>query len=137
MKDLSPYKISLAIHLDECEQDLAELKVILSERPWRRIERLAAERTLQVLLEGCIGVAKNLAKQKIGFTSPEPRKAFAALLDHGLIDSSVPWAKTVGLRNALVHDYLDVDDSIVRSVIEQGYYLPLLAFARQGLCDLS
>lgn len=137
MKNLSPYKTSLTIHLDECEQDLAELKGILSERPWRRIERSAAERTLQVLLEGCIGVAKNLAKQTIGFSSPEPRKAFAALLDHGLIDSSVPWGKIIGLRNALVHDYLDVDDSIVQSVIERGYYLPLLAFARQGLRELA
>lgn len=137
MTELTPYTISVRHHLDECEQDLTELKQILAERSWRRLEQSAAERTLQVLIESCIGVAKNLAKQRIGFVSPEPRKAFAALVEHKLIDESVPWPKVIGLRNALVHDYLDVDESIVRSVIEQDYYMLLLAFAREGLAKLT
>lgn len=136
MSEFTPYTVSVTNHLNECELDLSELKSILLTRSWRRLEQSAAERTLQVLIECCIGVAKNWAKQQAGFVSPEPRKAFAALLEYNLIDESVPWPKIIGLRNALVHDYLEVDDSIVRSVVEQGYYQPLIAFAREGLKKL-
>jgi uncharacterized protein YutE (UPF0331/DUF86 family) len=43
------------------------------------------------------------------------------------------WRKVIGLRNALVHDYLNIDPEIIRSVIDQGYSDRLFAFAEQGL----
>lgn len=123
-------------HLAECEQDLDELQSILEQRPWGRLERAAAERTLQVLIESCVGIAKHWAKKITGDVSSEPRKAIEALQDRGVIDSSIPWRKVIGLRNVLVHDYLDTDVEILESLIRNEYYRPLLDFARKGLRTL-
>lgn len=124
-------------HFSECEQDLETLFDILATRSWTRLERAAAERTLQVLIESCIGIAKHWAKASTGHLYPEPRKAIEALRDQGLIDATIPWNKAIGLRNVLVHDYLDVDVQVLESVIREQHYKTLLKFAEQGLEALS
>lgn len=43
------------------------------------------------------------------------------------------WRKVIGLRNALVLDYLNIDPEIIRSVITQGYSDRLFVFAELGL----
>lgn len=134
---VNAYTTAQRQHLAECEQDLETLRGELESRSWTRIERSAAERTLQVLIESCIGIAKHWAKQSTGHLSAEPRKAIEALREKGLIDDTIPWNKVIGLRNVLVHDYLDVDVEILESVIRQQYYKPLLKFAHQGLEALS
>lgn len=48
-------------------------------------------------------------------------------------DSLSGWRKIIGLRNALVHDYLNINPEIIRSVIAQGYSEQLFIFASQGL----
>jgi len=129
--------LALGRHLDECEMDIATLKDILSERPWSRLERHAAERTLQVLIEGCIGVAKHWARHETGRPSDEALSAFERLADLGRISHDVPWRKVIGLRNALVHDYLDVDDEIIKDVIASDHYRSLIDFARQAISTLQ
>lgn len=131
------YLTAIKHHLNECEQDLNDLKVIVEARNWTRIEQSAAERRLQVLIESCIGVAKHWVKKELSYSPPEPRKALTMLVDKGLIDDSIPWHKVIGLRNALVHDYLEVDPAVVRSVIEQNYHQALLAFGRNALKALQ
>jgi uncharacterized protein YutE (UPF0331/DUF86 family) len=131
------YLLALGRHLDECEMDIATLKDILSERPWSRLERHAAERTLQVLIEGCIGVAKHWARHETGRPSDEALSAFERLADLGRISHDVPWRKVIGLRNALVHDYLDVDDEIIKDVIASDHYRSLIDFARQAISTLQ
>ena len=140
MADSSPgmaYLIALREHIAECETDIATLDQIAKERPWSRLERHAAERTLQILIEGCIGVAKHWAKRETGTVSQNALGAFEKLIEQGLIGHEVPWRKVIGLRNALVHDYLEVDDRIVAEVIEAGYYRPLVAFVRQAIQALE
>lgn len=124
-------------HLIECEQDLDELKALLQRRPWSRLERAAAERTLQVLIESCLGVAKHWAKSITSHVSPEARKAIEVLQERGEIDHSIPWRKVIGLRNVLVHDYLDTDVEVLESLIRNEHYRPLLAFAHKGLQALA
>lgn len=127
------YTLAQKEHLAECEQDLDTLKKRLEQGGWSRLERAAAERTLQVLIESCIGIAKHWARATTGHLAAEPRKAVEALRDHGLIDHSLPWNKVIGLRNVLVHDYLEVDVSILEAVVREEHYQSLLAFAHQGL----
>jgi uncharacterized protein YutE (UPF0331/DUF86 family) len=124
-------------HLDQCELDLAELQRRLSQAPWSRFEQRAAERTLQLLIKSCIGIAKQWSKQVTGKASNEALTAFNRLTDRQLIQVQIPWRKVVGLRNALVHDYLEVDPDIIRDVIASNYHQPLLEFARQGLIALG
>ncbi|KFF49858.1 hypothetical protein GY26_05530 [Gammaproteobacteria bacterium MFB021] len=136
MADTHPgtaYLDALGDHLNECQVDIDVLRDISRQRPWSRLEQHAAARTLQVLIESCIGVAKHWARQQTGHTSGEAITAFQRLMDKGVIDTTTPWRKIIGLRNVLVHDYLKVDDEIVRDVIEQDHYLALLAFSRDAI----
>ena len=124
-------------HIDQCELDLIELKKRQQIAPWTRFEQRAAERTLQVLIESCIGLAKHWAKNETGMASNEALTAFNRLAEKGLIDRQTPWRKVIGLRNALVHDYLEVDPAIVLDVIASDYHMSLLSFARQSLSALG
>lgn len=131
------YLLAVGDHLNECETDLDTLRKLLASRPWSRLERHAAERTLQVLIEGCIGLAKHWAKREIGRPVSEAATAFERLTDRGCIGHDVPWRKVIGLRNALVNDYLEVDPDIVRDIIEQAHYRTLLAFGRRAIQALD
>ncbi|KGE78683.1 type VII toxin-antitoxin system HepT family RNase toxin [Halomonas salina] len=124
-------------HLADSEQDIQALETILAERSWSRLERHAAERTLQLLIESCIGLAKQWNRRETGQTSAEALTAFQRLADAGLIEAATPWRRIIGLRNVLVHDYLEVDERIVRDVIEARHYHALLDFADTALTALS
>lgn len=93
----------------------------------------AAERNLQRLTEACIGIAKQRLKALGQVVPSEARLAFAKLHHLGHDTSGTPWRKVIGLRNALVHDYLNLDAGIVESVIRQRDYRRLLAFAEAQL----
>ena len=131
------YLLAASEHLNQCEEDLQELNEILRLRPLKRLEQHAAERTLQVLIEAAIGLAKHWAKKETGFSSSDAYSAFENLFNRGLIESTESWRKTIGLRNVLVHDYLNVDANIVRDVIAQRYYDEILAFGRKAIGDLE
>jgi len=93
----------------------------------------AAERNLQLLTGACIGIAKQRLKA-LGQVAPsEARQAFAKLHGLGHDHSGPPWNKVIGLRNALVYDYLNLDAGIVESVIRQRDYQRLLDFAEAQL----
>ena len=66
-------------------------------------------------------------------------QAFEILVQRGAqpAEGLIGWRKIIGLRNALVHDYLNIDPEIIRSVISQGYSDQLFTFAEQGLVWLS
>jgi uncharacterized protein with HEPN domain len=50
--------------------------------------------------------------------------------------SELPWAEIVGMRNILVHDYFDIDEDIVWSVVQDE--LPALRRSLERiLADLS
>ena len=52
------YLDAIEQHSRECLEDLDGLAVIAQQRAFTRLERRAAERALQVLIEACVGVAK-------------------------------------------------------------------------------
>jgi uncharacterized protein YutE (UPF0331/DUF86 family) len=93
----------------------------------------AAERNLQQLTEACIGIAKRRLMALGQVVPSEARQAFAKLHGLGHDHSGTPWNKVIGLRNALVYDYLNLDAGIVESVIRQRDYQRLLDFAEAQL----
>lgn len=126
---------ALRISLSRYQAELSEIRDILALRALSNLEYRAAERTLQVSIEACIGVAKHWAKALASHTPQDAYQAFEILAQRGeqSPDTLIGWRKIIGLRNALVHDYLNIDPEIIRSVIAQGYSDQLFTFAEQGL----
>ncbi|WP_458526446.1 type VII toxin-antitoxin system HepT family RNase toxin [Onishia taeanensis] len=93
----------------------------------------AAERNLQLLTEACIGIAKQRLKSLAMVVPSDARQAFQKLQSQGHDSSQTPWNKVIGLRNALVHDYLNLDAEIVKGIIRNRDYRSLLAFAEEQL----
>lgn len=134
MRDLT----ALATYLKELNQqvdgyifDLDELAATenLAHRDYYAIERL-----LQVLIEACIGVSKHWLKFSGKSVPNEAYQAFELLARHSLLpESELPtWKKIIGLRNALVHDYLNLDRAIVLSIVREKHYLQLAQFIRNA-----
>ena len=126
---------ALRISLSRYKAELSEIRAILALRALSNLEYRAAERTLQVSIEACIGVAKHWAKALASHTPQDAYQAFEILAQRGELspDTLIGWRKIIGLRNALVYDYLNLDPEIIRSVIAQGYSDQLFTFAEQGL----
>lgn len=94
---------------------------------------------MQVSIESAIGVAKQVTKLLSGVSSVDAYQSFEALSQHGFIslESLSNWCKVIGLRNALVQDYLNIDPAIVRSVVDNEYYRDIFSFIETGLEKLA
>lgn len=44
-------------------------------------------------------------------------------------DEAKEWQRIIGMRNAIVHDYLNLDEKVIRAVIVNKMYLQLQTFA--------
>ncbi len=64
--------------------------------------------------------------------------AFELLVQLGVKEvSDISWKQIIGMRNALVHDYLNIDPEIIRLVIKDKKYEELVVFSERGLLKLS
>ena len=93
--------------------------------------RAAVERWLQVAVEACIDLAHHVVASEGWTPSATARAAFATLAGHGRIPTELAarLGRAAGLRNVLVHDYVDVDLALLARVV--GHDLEdLRAFAR-------
>ncbi|MGL5948559.1 MAG: type VII toxin-antitoxin system HepT family RNase toxin [Aeromonas sp.] len=133
------YVTALSASLALYQADLAEIKQLLIQRSLSNLEYRAAERSLQVTIEACIGVAKHWAKGLTGRNPQDAYQAFEWLCQQGQVAEStlINWRKIIGLRNALVHDYLNIEPEIIRSVIRLSHTDQLFSFADAGLAWLA
>ncbi len=132
------YLFSMQEHLAELKSELQGLTDIITQRDLNRYEYRASERTLQMLIEACIGIAKHWANDLNKTVPADAYSAFEALSRHGIdIATEINWRKIIGMRNALVPDYLNMRPEIIRAVIKNTSYYPLFLFAEQGLSALK
>lgn len=131
------YIFSMQEHLEVIKSDLQGLHDISHVRTLGRYEYRAAERSLQVLIETCIGIAKHWS-YALNKTAPaDAYSAFETLAQLGISDiDMLSWRKVIGMRNALVHDYLNTDPEIIRLVIQNKDFDRLFIFSEQGLLAL-
>lgn len=132
---LKEYLIAIEQHRRECLEDLDDLASIALQRPFNRIERRAAERALQVLIETCIGVAKHWL-QAAGKNQPlDAYENFNKLaeLQKISLEELKQWRKIIGMRNALVHDYLTIDSELLQQLLARRLYLFLTNFLEKSL----
>jgi uncharacterized protein YutE (UPF0331/DUF86 family) len=109
--------------LERLEQAIADLRSIATvDRPrfvGDRALHAQAERWTQVAVEACIDLAHHLIADR-GWSTPSTyRDAFRILSEHGVIEPSAVgrMAGWAGLRNILVHLYLDVDHERLHDVL--------------------
>lgn len=95
----------------------------------------STERFLQLSIE-CVNDVGNHVVADEALGAVEWKKDIPArLLDHGYIEQNLhdEWVKMIGFRNALVHDYADVDREIVFRVLQTK--LPVFDAIRKSMCE--
>ncbi|NOQ94234.1 MAG: DUF86 domain-containing protein [Methylophaga sp.] len=128
------YIFSMQEHLEELKSDLQGLTEIINQRDLSRYEYRAAERSLQILIEACIGIAKHWTYALCKIAPADAYTAFEKLSQQGIDGiNDVEWRKIIGMRNALVHDYLNIEPEIIRLLIKNTAYNKLFKFAFNGL----
>lgn len=94
--------------------------------------RAQVERHLQLAVQAVIDVAVHIVAEDVAGVPEDYGSAFMLLADEGLIDRSLAQRlrKAAGLRNVLVHGYVDVDPGIVwRSLDDLDDLREFAAFA--------
>ncbi len=122
-------------HVQEYCQQLDELRADLAQGELRRRDYLAIERLLQLLTELSIGLAKHCLKRYQQQASVDAYQTFSKLQQHDMITTAelTEWRQIIGMRNALVHDYLNIDVNIVRLIVAQSRYNTLADFCGKAI----
>lgn len=82
-------------------------------------KRAKAERFLQLAVEACVDIAELIIVEQRLPAPIDSAEAIEILGQEKIIDHAFAkdFAKSVGLRNILVHDYISVDYEIVAGII--------------------
>jgi len=132
------YIFSMRERLAELKIELQGLTNIIKERSLSQYEYRASERTLQIVIEACIGIAKHWSYALTKTAPADAYLAFDKLSQQGISGvDDIEWRKIIGMRNALVHDYLNIEPEIIRQVIKSCTYDELFSFANKGLDALK
>lgn len=85
------------------------------------IRRAAAERLLQVAVDLAVEVNAHLVTSVVGEAPESARQSFELAATAGMLpaDLAEQLAPAVGLRNVLVHRYVDIDLAVVASSIRR------------------
>lgn len=136
----------LQLYLREAEKhkkqyvlELNELRADLVNNQFKSRDYRATERLLQIFTEMCIGLAKHWLKKIQGNSANEAYQTFMALKEQNVITSEELqlWKKIVGMRNGLVHDYLNIDLLIVENIIREEQFIALDDFAIKVISALK
>ena len=108
---------------------------ILSGAPLSRLEQSGVLHALQVLMENAIGKSKHLLKSAGEPVPVSAYDAFAGLEQHGDINSQElqQWNSSIGLRNRIVHDYMNIDMQLVYELITNDRHQFIAAFLRKPI----
>jgi uncharacterized protein YutE (UPF0331/DUF86 family) len=106
---------------------------------WGERDLLAIQRALQVYIESFIGLARYVVQQKYHASVSQSREALDELRSRGDLsfERHGELLKIIGFRNVLVHDYLDVNEAIVRAIVTQRRYAVLINVADAWRKDLE
>lgn len=89
-----------------------------------RLEHNGVLHALQVLIENAIGKAKHLLKAAGQDIPVSAYDAFVLLADIGQIprEQISDWNRAVGLRNRIVHDYMNIRMDVVLDLVRNEQY---------------
>lgn len=123
-RDLNNYLATIKEHVQVREVNLDDYAEKCSSGALTNKDYFAIERLLQMLVESGIGLAKQLVKHHDRAVRSTAFENFKELCDLGVINSEdlQEWQSMIGLRNILIHEYLDIDHDIINSVLEKKLY---------------
>ena len=139
MRDTTALEVYLHELNQQVENYLFDLNELAELETLKNRDYYAIERLLQVLVEACIGISKHWLKSLKKTVPNDAYKTFELLVQYNLIPESdlVTWRKIIGLRNALVHDYLNLDRRIVLSILREKNYLQLENFVKYATAEIT
>ncbi|MBB1465194.1 DUF86 domain-containing protein [Vibrio sp. SG41-7] len=137
-KGLELYLMEVESHKAKCLKELDELNLDLNESELKSRDYLATERLLQVFTEMCIGLSKHMVKKIQNKSVIEAYQSFSILKEHNLISSNElrAWKQIIGMRNGLVHDYLNIDLLIIEDILRERHYQTLAEFTDKAVIFL-
>ena len=102
-----------------------------------RLEQNGVLHALQVLVENAIGKSKQLLKAASEPVPVSAYDAFDSLVRHGEINRAdlERWNSVIGLRNRIVHEYMDIDMKLVYQLIIQKQYMFMTDFLCKPIVD--
>lgn len=108
---------------------------LLSGISLSRLEQNGVLHALQVLVENAIGKAKHLLKASGRGVPVSAYDAFVELADAGIAirEQLVNWNLAVGLRNRIVHDYMNIQMELVLELVSKGDYQFVVDFLLQPI----
>ena len=115
--------------LDEAKQR------VVSGAPLSRLEQSGVLHALQVLIENAIGKSKHLLKSIEEPVPVSAYDAFASLERRGklTLQELTQWNAAIGLRNRIVHDYMNIDINFVYELITSNRHQFIGEFLRKPL----
>lgn len=131
----------IGARLDRLERLIEQLEEVRAagEDAYLADERIRAmtERWLQLAVQACIDVGAQLIGELSAAAPADYAGVFRALADAGHLDVELSdrLARAAGLRNVLVHLYLELDDRRVFEALGQLDDLRAFAGAAQRLAD--
>jgi uncharacterized protein YutE (UPF0331/DUF86 family) len=115
---------------------LAQAKAILKQgRALTPLEQGGVLHAWQVLIENAIGKAKQLLKARHQPVPVSGYDAFSALANTGLVAPTdlAAWNAIIGLRNRIVHDYMNIDMNQVMTLVATDKDQFIVDFLRQEM----
>ena len=108
-------------------------RILASGKKLSGLEQNGVLHALQVLIENAIGKAKQLLKAANEPVPVSAYDAFDALAKQGEIeqDTLEQWNSVIGLRNRIVHEYMNIDMSLILQLITDKHY----SFLTDFLCS--
>jgi uncharacterized protein YutE (UPF0331/DUF86 family) len=84
-----------------------------------RFRRHVTERVLSALVDLAVGVNSHLTAAMSASVPADGASTFAAMAELGVLEQSLAadLSGSVGLRNAIVHEYVDVDLTLVAAAV--------------------
>lgn len=114
------------------ESVLDELLIVLVETSeLDRFKIRAARSSMQVLIENGIGKARRILKHyNCPLVPTRSRDAIEILFSTGAIEDEMYTSlmAAIGFRNAMIHDYMNFDESILISIIKEKRYKKIVQF---------
>lgn len=122
-----PYEAYVYALREQSEQHIAgldELSDLNDRQPLSFNERNAVERGLQVMVEMAIGCSKHVLKSRGRPVPSEARAAIERVYEMlGILDPPAEVLRgAVGMRNAIIHDYLNLDWGLVEEILKSRKY---------------